>query len=339
MLTCTPCYGQTGFVAVNQDTKVSGIDFSGNRVFDDRDLKKQILTESPGLFRKLAFWSSKKYPFSPVGLQKDVARLRRFYARQGFLRAEIDYVTELDSTENKLDIEFVVDEGEPLILQSVDFIGPDDRPAYHSIAEEERKSWRNFRKKSGTLRLGRRPSSTEVLLLKDETLTWLKNHGYAFSDVTVESDTDSTGNVVDLRFKILPGPRTTVSSIQLERLDDETAVSDRTVRRQLPFEVGDFYSHRQTVRGQRGLFALNVFRVVMIDLPEQEQDSTVDIRIRLQQAKLHVVRAQTGYSLDDGVNVEAEFLKRNFLGYARRLTVSGLINTGLGERYVDGFVK
>ncbi|HEY5564183.1 MAG TPA: BamA/TamA family outer membrane protein [Rhodothermia bacterium] len=330
---------QTGFVTVDQDTKVSGIDFSGNRVFDDRDLKKQILTDSPGPFRKLAFWSSKKYPFHPVGLQKDVARLRRFYARQGFLRAEIDYVVELDSTENKLDIEFVVEEGEPLILQSVDFIGPDGRSAYYSIAEEEQKSWRNFRRKSGTLRLGRRPSATEVLRLKDETLTWLQNHGYAFSDVALETETDSTANVVDLRFKILPGPRTTISSIQFERLDGETAVSDRTVRRQLPFEVGDWYSHRQTVRGQRSLFALNVFRVVMIDLPEQEQDSTVDVRIRLQQAKLRVVRAQTGYSLDDGVSVEAEFLKRNFLGSARRLTISGLINTGIGERNVDGFVK
>jgi outer membrane protein insertion porin family len=336
-LTAPPAAAQTGFVPVNQDTEISSIGFSGNEVFDDRDLKRQIVMESPGVLAGLLFWRDRSYPFNPVELQKDVARLRRFYGRQGFVHAEVDYAVRLDSVDNDLDIEFLVTEGDPLILQSVDFVGPDGRSAFHAIADEERDSWRNFRRKSGTLRVGKRPSASETLRLKDETLTWLNNHGYAFSEVVVETDTDSTLNVVDLRFKILPGPRTVVSNIELNRLDGQTGVSDRTVLRQLPFEVGDPYSYRQTVRGQRSLFALNVFRVVMVDLPDQPPDSTVDVRIRLQQANLQVVRALTGYSLDDGVNLEAEFQQRNFLGSARRLTLSGLINTGLGERTVDGF--
>lgn len=333
-----PAFAQSGFVSVNQDTRVASIGFSGNRVFDDRDLRRQLVTQAPGVLHSLAFWSSKTFQFNPIELQKDVARLRRFYARQGFLHADIDYAAELDSAANKLKIGFVVDEGEPLILQNVDFVGPDGRSAFHSIAEPVRPSWQNFRRKSGTLRVGRRPSSSEILRLKDETITWLKNHGYAFADVVLDTETDSTANVMDLRFRVVPGPRTMVSNILLERLDGATSVSDRTVLRQLPFEVGDPYSYRQTVRGQRSLFALNVFRVVLIDLPEQPPDSTVDVRIRLQQAKLHVVRSLTGYSLDDGVNLEAEYQKRNFLGGARRLAVSGLINTGIGERSPDGFV-
>ncbi len=330
---------QSGFVNVNQDTRVSSIGFDGNKVFDDRDLQKQIVTEAPGALHWLAFWSSKAYLFNPIELQKDVARLRRFYGRQGFLHTDIDYEAKLDSAANSLAIDFVVKEGEPLVLQSVDFIGPDGRPAFHSIAESERDRWRDFRRKSGTVRVGKRPSASEIIRLKDQTITWLKDHGYAFADVVLESETDSTNDVEDLRFRLVPGPRTVISEVKLDRLDGKNAVSDRTILRQLPFEVGDPYSYRQTIRGQRSLFALNVFRVVLIDLPEQSPDSTVDVRIRLQQAKLNVVRAVTGYSIDDGVNLQAEYQKRNFLGSARRLTFSGLINTGIGERNVNGFVK
>ncbi|MGA7303988.1 MAG: POTRA domain-containing protein, partial [Rhodothermales bacterium] len=189
---------QSGFVNVNQDTRVSSIGFDGNKVFDDRDLQKQIVTEAPGALHWLAFWSSKAYLFNPIELQKDVARLRRFYGRQGFLHTDIDYEARLDSAANSLAIDFVVKEGEPLVLQSVDFIGPDGRPAFHSIAESERDRWRDFRRKSGTIRVGKRPSASEIIRLKDQTITWLKNHGYAFADVVLESETDSTNDVEDL---------------------------------------------------------------------------------------------------------------------------------------------
>ncbi len=340
VLALAPCMlPAQDLVPVDDETQVSSIGFRGNRVMYDRELKPVIVTLAPGPLRFLAFWSSKKFPFSPIELQKDVNRLRRFYARSGFLHTNIDYVVDLDTASNKLDINFVITEGEPLILQSVDFVGENGRAAVYSIAEAERDSWRHFRRQSGTLRLGSRPSEGDIVRIKDEALTWLTNHGYAFGDVLVETDTDSAANVVDLRFRVLPGPQTTIDSIMVQRLDGQTAISDRTIRRQVPFDVGDSYSRRQIVRGQRNLFAMSAFRVVMIDLNASQPDSNVTVRIRLQQAKLNVMRASTGYSFDDGATLEAEYQRRNFFGSARLLTVSNQINTRLGERSVEGFDK
>ncbi|MFV1981040.1 MAG: BamA/TamA family outer membrane protein, partial [Rhodothermia bacterium] len=88
----------------------------------------------------------------------------------------------------------------------------------------------------------------------------------------------------------------------------------------------------EVTRGQRNLFALSVFRFALIDTPGQAPDSTIDLRVRVQRGDLNVVRAQTGYGLDDGLELSGEYTRRNFLGGARRFTLSGILNTTIGQQ-------
>ena len=55
--------------------------------------------------------------FDPVELQKDVVRLRRFYARSGFLDPDIDYRVEANSSGTLVDVTFLVHEGPAVALR------------------------------------------------------------------------------------------------------------------------------------------------------------------------------------------------------------------------------
>src|SRR5690606_10723808 len=52
---------------------------------------------------------------------------------------------------------------------------------------------------------------------------------------------------------------------------------------------------------------------------------------------LRYVSAQTGYAADNGATLQAEWRHRNFMGGARQLTVSGLVQSGYGASLPSGF--
>ena len=68
------------------------------------------------------------YPFSPVELQKDLVRLRRFYTQSGFPRPEIAYDVTLDADRNQVRVVFLILEGPSVtrgIVTAVDESGAD----------------------------------------------------------------------------------------------------------------------------------------------------------------------------------------------------------------------
>lgn len=332
-VTAETAHAQVPLSAVDDETDVERISFKfvdGNS-FEESILEEQIWHQDPGFWDKvmyvLPFLSMPEFPFSPVELQKDVVRLRRYYQRNGFLHPVIDYpASQVDTSSNAIHIIFSIRRGPPLIIQDVGFFEPDGGYAAEVFAPAFREKWIAFRD-AATLNAGARYTEFEGVRLQDEVLTWLMNEGFAFATVDRETDIDSSANTVDLRFIVDPGPRATISEIQVE---GNESVSRNVVLRELPFSIGDRFSARQLTRGQQELFSLGLFRVAISDVPDQPRDSTVAVRYRLREARPRFVTAQTGYALEEGANVRGEWTHRNFFGGARTLTVNGVLNSGYG---------
>ncbi|MGD8414953.1 MAG: POTRA domain-containing protein, partial [Candidatus Latescibacterota bacterium] len=265
----------------------------------DSELEDEIVTVVPHWYQRLLFWKDIDYTFHPVELQKDVHRIERFYHRQGFPDVTVDYEAKLDSTDNKLKIDFQIEEGDALLMQSVDFLGPDGRRAAHSLLKTQRKEWSYTRRENTTWRIGERLALPELVRVQTEMTTWLRDNGYAFSSIDIDLNVDSAAKLVDVELQVKPGPLTEIGDISIEWLDSEPLVDDHIVRRQLPFKTGDLYSLDALTRGQRGLFNLNVFRFARVDMPEQPVDSLVDVRVRLQRSDLNAIRAETGYGFEE----------------------------------------
>ncbi len=314
-----------------QETTVREISFKfvDTHTLETEDLVAQMATTQPSFFDKvkriLPIISPRTHRFDPVTLQKDVVRLRRYYRRHGFLHADVDYpASQLDTTRNTIHIVFSITEGPPLILQDFGFFDVDGNYAHDVFPPAFRQRWVVFRDRV-SLQVGQRFTDAERLRLQDRVVTWMKDVGFAFATVSAQTNIDSTANTADVRFIVDPGPVGRFAEIQIE---GNESVSRRVLERELPFQVGDRYSHRKVTQGQREIFGLNLFRVALADVPDQPVDSTVTIRYRVREAKARFLTGQTGYSRDDGVALQAEWRHRNFFGSARNFSVSATAATG-----------
>lgn len=319
------------FREVNSQTRVSDLSFKfvDQRTFEEDRLKEQIATTAPGFWalvqKILPFTSPKPRLLNPVELQKDVKRLQLFYNKNGYLHPEIDYAaSQLDTARNALHVIFTIEEGPPVIIQDVGFYGTDEEYAVYQFPEDGRSSWIDFRERT-TVHTGDRYTEFDRLRIRDEALTWLQNRGYAFARVESNARVDTTANTADLSFTVDAGPQTRIDSIQVE--GNET-VEREVILRELPFEEGQLFSRRKLAQAQQELFSLSLFRLALTDVPEQPRDSTVSVLVRVREADLRYVNAQTGYGREGGINLEGEWTHRNFLGAARTFSVNLLANTG-----------
>lgn len=333
-----PAAAQAPLYLVNEDTQVREVSFKfvETQTFDIDRLKKQIATKAPGFWSRAKGWVawlplvSPPPPllFEPLTLQKDVVRLRRFYHQNGFLHPNVDYpASQLDTTANTIHVIFSILEGPPLIIQDTNFFGPDTSNYGITLFEDElRDQWVQFRDRV-SFRVGERYTEFNRIRIEDEVRLWLEDHGFAFARVGSVTRIDSTANTADIRFVLDPGPRGRFAEIDIE---GNRSVSRSVVTRELPFRVGDRFSHQELIDGQRELFGLNLFRVALADVPEQPRDSTVRVRYRVREANLRSLSAQTGYGTSAGLTSEGRWTHRNLFGGARSLIVSLLAESGIG---------
>ena len=309
---------QSDFLDVNEETivwrvKFSFLDDRRNRpLFTARELEDKVTTRAPNwqvrLRNTVGLGSLQAYTLDPIELQRDVVRLRTAYREAGYLHAEVDYTASvLDTTANTIDIQFSIRQGPPLVIQDVGFYTEAGYLAY-AFEGEARNRWIAFRDET-SFKTGDRFTYFEVVRIEDQVLGWLKNQGYAFPLLYTVLDVDSLYNVVDISFLVDPGPVGVVSSITIE---GDRRVQDHVVRRALSFTEGDMFVNEQLIEVQRALFALNLFSVVQVGVPPQPRDSTVDVLITVQQARLRHISAQTGYHQHTGLTGRACSLSETF---------------------------
>ncbi|SHK38401.1 BamA/OMP85 family outer membrane protein [Rhodothermus profundi] len=334
-----PLRAQAPLWLVNERTTIRAISFRfvDTQTFEEDQLRAQMVLRAPSWWDRVKRWlpfvSAPRYRFDPIELARDVVRLRRFYTRNGFLHTEITYpASQLDTTRNTIHIVLSIREGPPLLIQNVGFVDPKGRSLLRTLDEGLRERWRRFRDRIA-LQVGDRYTETRRVEIQDAVLNWFRDRGYAFAQVRADVRIDSVANTVDLRFVVDTGPRGYFSKIQIE---GNRRVSDRVLRRELPFRVGDVFSQRKVVEGQRQLFGLEIFRVALADIPPQPRDSTVTVRYRVAESALRFLVLQGGFGRSEGLGAEVRWTHRNFLGDARTLTLHLVAQTGLLARRGPG---
>lgn len=322
---------QDALTGTNDKTRVVEISFKfvDDNTFDTDRLKAQIATTEPGFMDRLRRWfdflpfvgsTRQRYLFDPIELQRDVIRLTRFYNRNGFPAADVDYpASQFDASENTIHIIFSIREGEPLRLSGLnaDLSSP--------ITEDLEKGWQTVIEEVRQ-KIGQRFTDFERLSIENRLQSYLQNNGYAFSSLESTVDADSAEFQASLTLHVRPGPYARVDAILVE---GNQRVRDRTVQREVPLDIGDEFNRRRMIRGQEQIFGLNLFRLALVDLPEQPEDSTVTIRYRVRETEPRYVTAQTGFSRERGVSLEGGFRHRNFLGGARQLSANAAGESGL----------
>ncbi|MDT0631780.1 BamA/OMP85 family outer membrane protein [Rubrivirga litoralis] len=329
---------------VNDRTTVSSISFDGLGPLLEDNVREVIATTEPqvSVIGKITGFAASLlgrgdenvYPFSPVELAKDAVRVRRYYAESGFPRASVGYDVQLDTSDNAVDVTFLIERGPPLVLDEVTFAGPGQTPVTAQLPPSLHDDWEDYTQ-SIRLRSGTRLDQSSLADLQRQTTSWFANRGYAFAYAGAERFADSTGLRADVRVKVDAGPRARIGDVRLEPIGGPLSVSDRVVLRELPFQPGDLYDASELIEGQRQIFGLGLFQLALVNLAEgQPRDSTVDVVVQVRQGDVRSVTGYAGYATEGGVTGRGQFTHRNFFGGARTLTPALVWRTGLGGETV-----
>ncbi len=297
---------------------VTDIDIEGNRAFEDDEILRSIATSSTGC--KSVFL----YPLCFLGLDEfkrisrldrrelrtDVARIKVFYRRRGFRQAEVD--TSIVRSDGRVKITFTVDEGEPILVRSVELTGLEGIEGAAEIGEDL------------PLVPGRPFSEIDLARSRNQIERELANRGYAEAAVLVEATvpaSDSMGAHVTLNAE--SGSRYSIGAIDVS---GTVELEDDDVIRLLSFRRGDVYSLDEIVRSQRNLYSMALFDYVDVRARPSANDSTMDVQVQVSEAKLRGIQFGAGVSTTECITIQAGWANRNFLGGTRTLEFNGQLS-------------
>lgn len=305
-----------GYVPAIPD-QVWSLKFEGNETFSDMVLKERIATEAPGFFEKLRFWNRGGYALDEVEIQKDVIRIRNFYQRRGFYGVEVDYSIEDGSREWKKKVIFTINENAPILIRNVEFVLETKEEYENYISESP--SYRRMKQRQPFQPDSRYETIREPVVIGQVT-DLLKDMGFAFAQTTISARVDTSKLAADITIQSVTGPLTRITHIDVEGAE---TVTESYVVKESGLRQGELYSRQRLQEAQRELFNHHLFRFATISIPEQEQDTSLNLEMRVRENPLRSIQASLGFGTEEYVRGQLSWIHRNAFGNAHKFTATG----------------
>ncbi len=313
---------------------VDRIALRGNEHLGDEEILAHIVSaETPrlfGLFKGLVYDYAL---FTPLVLQRDLARIERLYRRHGYYQARVQAGRIRYVDKNQVRIEIVVDEGPPVLNESMTVLAPEVDPELRAALDEHARR---------RLELGK-PFDEKVFdAVEGELRALLTDRGYAWARVTRSGVVDVVKSGAFAHYRVDAGPAATFGAVTVRGNGEIPAAR---VRLTAAIRPGQRYSTAALRDAEDALLALGVFSSVQIT-PELGDDApdrprAVPIRVRVAVARLRAAKVGGGLRLDaikSDVHVLAGWQSKNFLGGMRSFSVDGRFGVVLYPLRINNLV-
>jgi outer membrane protein assembly complex protein YaeT len=247
-----------------------------------------------------------KPPFDTEAFERDLQRLRNFYAERGYPDARVTDVDVLfDEKKEHVRLTVTVREGEPIRVESMRFEGFEVLPDRRRRALEDR-----LMLEPGDVRDRRRVDAA-----RSAALNVLQERGHPYATVDVDEVPGEGRHRVGIVVRATPGPAATFGEIEIR---GNASVGDRVIRRQLAFEPGDRYRASAVRTSQSRLSALDLFSFAYVEPRGREtQPAAVPIRVTVAEDQHRQFTGAVGYGTEEKARVRGEWKHVNFFGGAR----------------------
>ncbi len=277
-------------------TKVSRINFIGNRAFSDSQLRSVVSTEESAWYK--FFSSSDNY--DPDRLAFDKELLRRHYLKNGYVDFQVlSAVAELARDGKSFFITITVEEGDEYKF------GPSDVDSRVAELDPER-----LRSKIKTTE-----NETYNAGLVDETVESLTveagKEGFAFARVRPRVDKNTDEKTVSLTFAVEEGPR-----VYIDRIDivGNSRTLDRVIRREIRLVEGDAYNRFLVDKARRRITALGFFSKVDIKQSPGSSADRVNLTIYVVEKSTGQFSVGAGFSSSEAIIGDLSITERNLMG-------------------------
>ena len=313
-----------------RDPVVWKLVFDGNESYGSMVLGEIIATDSPGFFEKI-LGRHGDYILNENELRRDQIRIRRYYERRGYIDVQVAYEVSSLNRDWRKRVIFRINEGSPVMIRNSRIVIDADS----SVAREIRAT-RDFERASERhdFRAGERYQSLRTADTEGLFLLMLENQGYAWPEVTVDARIDSVANLADVTITARPNQKTYFSEI---RIEGDLTVPERVVLRETAIREGELYSRDIMQDGQRQIFNHHLFRFATINLPEQPQDSTLEVLFRVREHPQRSVLATIGFGREEYLRGQLEWRHRNITGSGHRFGINGR-GSFIEQRLTTGFL-
>ena len=282
-------------------SKVDSIKFLGNRYFSDARLKREIATSESRWWKILT--SGGKY--DPDLLNFDKENLKKFYADQGFVDAEINLaIGEISNNRDKFYITFVVNEGLRYKFGNIN-------------VDVEIK---NYRKsdilKSITIKKDSWYSASRVEDNIERLTESIIDSGAPFINI-VPLINRKENNTIDVKFVIKPGQKKYINRIIIS---GNTRTLDKVIRRTIRLAEGDPYNRNLINRSKTLIRNLGHFSITDIEATDNfEEQNTVDLNINVKEQSTGSLVLGGGFSSAVGATASVGLSENNLLGKSQRI--------------------
>ncbi len=305
----------TYYIEEGEQAHIKAIEFEGRNV-----LKKKQL----GAFMANQEWSWPWSVFSDTGvlrqdeLPNDIERIKEVYMNKGYLDIQVGMPRiDLDDTKEWFTVVFPIVEGEPYIVNRIQYKGNSVFP--------ENELREGLPVKSGDVfqRVKIRDEITRVTDLYG-------SRGYAFTDVSPSVEPDPSTRSANITFIIDEGEVVRIRDI---RITGNHKTRDNVIRRELRVNERDMINSPAIKRSFQRLNNTNFFETVEI-LPKQNAPGEVDLDVKVKEKPTGAFSLGGGFSTLDQFTLIADISEGNFLGRGYLAKIRGQ----LGGRRTLGII-
>lgn len=285
--------------------QVWSVKFEGNQQFPNVVLNEQIITDHPGFWEKLKFWDRSGYALNETEIKKDVIRLRNYYQRRGYVNVEVSYEIKTGNKEWKKKVIFEIDENVPIRIQNVDYVISSNGGSVSEVRESRayQEAQREHAYQEG---------SRYETIRKPEVIgrftDALKNLGYAYAEVNIQAEVDTASLAADLTIQSNLGPRTYIDSVEIKGAEN---VTRNYILRESDLQPGEMYSLNKLQKAQQQLFDHHMFRFATISIPEQPEDSTLNLVMQIREREQRSVELLVGFGTEEKLRGQVGWTHRN----------------------------
>jgi outer membrane protein insertion porin family/translocation and assembly module TamA len=274
-------------------------------------------------------------------LQRDLARVERFYRGRGFLEAHARAARVVHTSSNHVRVQIVVDEGPPTLNRQVAVHGLEGLPPEIATAVQAAAM--------DALPAGVRFDEQAYKKAQIDVARALTDRGYAYATEQADAQADLATHAIDYAFTVVPGIPAVFGPITITGLDPDASgpavqeIGAGPLLRAMNIEPGEPYSTATIDAASQALLDLEVLSAVQIvpQLPNPPAH-VVPLLVKVEPAKLRETRVGGGLELDQ-IKTEVHGLvgweDHNFLGNLRDFSVDLKPGVVLYPTRIDNFVS
>ena len=299
--------------------RIDKIVFEGARAFSPRQLKRVMQTGESNI---ISFVTGAGNLDNEV-LKTDMERITAFYYDNGYIDVKIDE-PKVERTKEGLIVTIKIDEGDQYTVGKVDIGGdvlPVMQPAYDRLSLASGEVFRTSKLRDDITAL------TEVY----------GDQGYAFVNVTPDTNVNPSAKTVDVTYKVSKGPEVYLDKIEIT---GNSKTRDKVIRRELELQEQQRFSGSKLRRSQEKLRRLGFFEDVNITTRKAENEDRLDLLVDVKEASTGSFSAGAGIASGEKFLFNVRLSEINLFGRGQRLVLNadfGAIRRNFSLDFTDPY--